>query len=611
MSDFSGKRFAVPRGTALVGFIHQNYPEIELVETENLQRAFSLLAAGQVEAVGSYASAGYLYTVQEGIQNVSIVGSVGFDYHISFGSRVDEPVLNQLMTKALEQMEPEQKYAIEQRWVQPEDSQRVALATVKEVALYLVLALVSIGLLVVGFWNRSLKREIGFRHKAQDEIRFLAYHDELTGVYNRQFFLDTLAEFTRLPVTKDSTTCVLLLGLDSFRALNDSLGHKFGDYILGRVAERLNNRFNRDSIIARVGGDEFAIILRDANNHASLSHLAEKLIFEISRPIIHGDQSIAVGATVGIACQEEDDVEPVTMLECADLALHQGKRINSGGFMFYSESMSRQMHERKLLAQALRTAIGTAQLYLVYQPQVRMDTEEVIGFEALARWNHPEKGAIPPDEFIPLAEDEGMIVTLGDRVLYMACKQGRTWLDDGVEFSRIAVNVSVKQFVEQDFPSKVLNVLSQTDFPANKLELEITESVFVGDMQAAKETMQRLTQQGVNFAIDDFGTGFSSLLYLKELPVSKIKLDQGFIREIVRDYSSLQIVKASVQMGRALNMQVIAEGGETELECSILKQLNCDQAQGHFYSRPVAADQLNAVFLSQISKRSVAIEYSI
>jgi len=600
MADFSGRRFAVPRGTALVAFISQNYPDIELVQTDNLKQAFTYLASGQVDGVGAYASAGYHYTLLEGIQNVSIVGSVGFDYHISFGSKLDQPELNQLLTKALALISTEQKKQIEQRWLRPEDSQRVELETVREAVLYLGIVLLLSGLLVVVFWNRSLKREMEYRKKAQAEVRFLAYHDELTGVYNRQYFLDALSEFTRLPVSKEETTCLLLFGLDSFRALNESLGHKLGDYVLKRVAERLESKLSNSAVVARTGGDEFAVVIRQESNDVFIAHLAELLIREIARPIAYGDQSIVVGATVGIACQQEIDLAPGTLLEYADLALHQAKSINAGGYMFYSEAMGQQMYEREELAKALHTAINTEEFYLMYQPQIDMNSDKVFGFEALARWQHPERGNIPPDEFIALAEEKGMIVTLGDRVLKMACLQGRQWLDSGMEFSTLAVNVSVRQFIEPDFSSKVLNTLSQTGMPANKLELEITESLFLGDRLSAKETMEKLVQQGVRFSIDDFGTGFSSLLYLKELPVSKIKLDRGFVRGIENDNASLQIIKASLHMGQALNMKVIAEGVETEAEKTLLIQLGCDQAQGYYYSRPQLALEISNRYLSNL-----------
>jgi len=607
MQDFSGKRFAVPEGTALVKFISVNYPDIELITTKNLQQAFSMLTMGQVDGVGSYASAGYLYTVQSGVNNISIVGSVGFDYHISIGSRIDQPILNQLLTKALQRISPQQKTEIEHRWLHPVDTQRVDLSDVKQVLLYTGLALVLVCLSVVVFWNRSLKREMESRKQAQAEVQFLAYHDELTGVYNRHYFLDTLAEFTRLPVAENCTSCLLLVGLDSFSALNESAGHTLGDYVLKRVAQRLENRLSSGAVIARTGGDEFSILMREEHNQVRQAHLAELLIGEISNPILYGNQTLVVRATVGIACQTQENIDSVELLECADMALHRAKAINTGSYLFYSDAMGQQAVEREALATSFRLALDTVQIYLVYQPQISIRTGQVIGFEALARWNHPEKGNIPPNEFIPLAEQERLIVSLGDKVLDMACQQGQRWLMSGIEFSRLAVNVSVKQFIEPDFSSKVLNCLSRTGFPAEKLELEITESLFLSDRASAKETMDKLVQQGIQFAIDDFGTGFSSLLYLKELPVSKLKLDQGFVRGICKDNSSLQIVKASLQMGRALNMEVIAEGVEDDSEKQVLEQLGCDQAQGYLYSRPVPVSEITTQLLREISERAAPL----
>lgn len=601
MGDFAGKRFAVPRGTALVNYIRNNYPEIILVQVRDLQEAFSLLAAGEIDGVGSYASAGYLYTVMEGVDNISIVGSVGFDYHISFGSRNDQPILSGLLEKALTSLTTEQKNVIERRWVQPEDSQRVDMDTVIHWLVAAGFCFMLILLLIVIFWNRSLKREVNHRKEIQKEVSFLAYHDELTGAYNRQFMLETLAEYTRLPSSADLTTGVILLGLDNFSLINEFHGQKMGDYVLQRMSARLQSRLSGDAVLSRTGGDEFTVLIRLSANRISLSHLADRLIAEISLPIAYGDQSFTLTATAGISIQDCELEEPLRLLEQADLALHEAKKKNPGGHLFYAFEMSTQLLENQQLSAALSGALTTDQFFLEYQPQVLLDSGKVVGFEALARWEHPTLGRIPPDKFISLAEQEGLIVTLGDRVLQLACEQGYTWLHQGLPFQRIAVNVSVKQFVEADFASKVLNALEQSGLPPEKLELEITESVFLGDRALAKETMSKLANLGICFSIDDFGTGFSSLLYLKELPVSKLKLDQGFIRSITRDHSSLQIVKASLQMGHALNMEVIAEGVEHREEQQLLQDLRCEQGQGYLFSRPLNPRLITAELLVQIA----------
>ena len=606
MSDFNGKRFAVPRGTALVGYIRTNYPDIELIQVDDLSEAFNLLSAGLIEGVGSYASAGYLFSVMEGIDNISIVGSVGYDYHISFASRKDQPLLGVLLNKALSAVTIEQKFEIESRWVQPEDTQRIDKETYVNAIILLGFVLTVAGLLIVIFWNRSLKREVLYRQEIQKEVSFLAYHDEMTGAYNRQFLIETLSEYTRLELSQDKSTCVILLGLDNFSLINEFHGQKIGDYVLQRMSKRLESRLSGDAVLSRTGGDEFTVLFRKANNQVALSHLADVLIAEISSPIAFGDQSFSLTATAGISVQTEELNEPLRLLEQADLALHEAKRKNRGGYLFYALEMSDKLQERERLAKALSRALHTEQFYLDYQPQVSLDTGEVVGFEALARWQHPDQGNIRPDQFIALAEQEGLIVTLGDRVLRLACEQGRKWLDQGLEFQRIAVNVSVKQFIENDYVSKVLNTLEQTGLPPSKLELELTESVFLGDRDLAKDTMEKLTRQGICFAIDDFGTGFSSLLYLKELPVSKLKLDQGFIRGITKDHSSLQIVKASLQMGHALSMKVIAEGVETAEEQNLLTELHCQQAQGYLFSRPLKSELITADKLAQI-KRNVCL----
>ncbi|MEH6578749.1 MAG: EAL domain-containing protein [Amphritea sp.] len=608
MDDFQGRRFAVPAGTALVEYIQKRFPGIQLIQTKDLKEAFSLLSAGQVDAIGSYASAGFVFTVSQGIGNISIVGDVGFDYNIAFGSQRDEPMLNKILTKALASISTAHKVQIESRWLRPEDSQRVDIDIVKDVILSLIVALLLVGLFAVVFWNRLLKREVATRKRVEAKVSFIAYNDYLTGVKNRQFFKDVLSRQGISGIRKGNTFSIIVLGLDRFRSINDTLGHKVGDFILQRVADRLIERVSSDATVARVSGDEFAVLITGETNRVMIAHLAEILIAAVSMPMSLGDQSLSVKATVGIACQDTVTVRPETVLECADLALHHAKLINAGGYLFHSEDMSRALVERRKLAQDLCIALKSKLLFLEYQPQVSMHTGLVCGFEALVRWNHPEKGRIPPNEFVQLAEEEGMIITLGDQVMMMACEQAACWLRQGIDFDRIAVNVSVKQFAESEFVSKVINVLEQTGLPAEKLELEITESLFMHDINSASKAMQALTSQGVQFAIDDFGTGFSSLLYLKQLPVEKIKLDQGFIREITKDHSSLQIVKASLNMGHALHMTVIAEGVEDDAEKTLLQSLHCDQAQGYLFSRPLPVEQITEELLLAIAEKVAPYE---
>ncbi|WP_271271408.1 EAL domain-containing protein [Aliamphritea hakodatensis] len=586
MADFAGMKFSVRADTALAEFIRKNYPRIELVESGDIKESFDLLVTGEVAGVGAYPSGGYQYSLQQGINNLSIVGDVGFDYRVSFATGIDAQMLHQLLSKGLAAIPAATADRFSQEWLKPEDSLRVDIGKVKEGVLWLVLALLVVGLAGLFLWNRSLKKEVKSRQKIEEEVRYLAFHDDLTGVRNRQYFKDMLQDLDAVG-EKAPAFALLLFGLDAFRLINDSLGHKVGDYMLKRVAERIQSRLEAGCEVARISGDEFAVFIPGDNNQGSLKNLVEILIAEVSKPMSHGDQSLTITSSVGIASNHEGALDTLAVLEYADLALHRAKEVNPGGYMFYCAEMTAQMNERQALASALREALDNKQLYLEYQPQLVMGSGKICGFEALVRWNHPEKGRIPPNIFVEIAEKEGMMITLGDQVLGMACRQAVQWQRQGVEFERVAVNVSVKQFVEPDFVEKVLSTLEETGLSARSLELEITESLFMGDLSQAKETMLALNEKGVQFAIDDFGTGFSSLLYLKNLPVDKLKLDQGFIREITNDNSSLQIVKASLQMGHALRMSVIAEGVETEEERALLMELNCDQAQGYLYSRPL------------------------
>lgn len=588
MEDFAGRKFSVRADTALAEYIRNNYPEVELVETKDIKKSFDLLITGEVSGVGAYPSGGYQYSLQQGVSNLSIVGDVGYDYRVAFATAVDAVMLHQLLSKGLAAIPAATVDRFSQRWLKPEDSLRVDIGKVKEGVLWLILGLLVVGLLALFYWNRRLKREVESRQKIEQEVTYLAYHDELTGVRNRQYFKDLMQQLDEEQQQgAEHKFALMLFGLDAFRLINDSLGHKVGDYMLKRVAERIQDKLAVECEVARISGDEFAVYIPGDSNTAELTNLVEVLIAEIGQPVSYGDQSLTISTSVGIASNDDENVDAQTVLECADLALHRAKDVNPGGYTFYLQEMTAEMNERQALAKALHEALDNKQLYLEYQPQLVMSTGKICGFEALVRWNHPTKGRIPPNIFVEIAEKEGMMITLGDQVLSMACQQAVQWLRAGIDFERVAVNVSVKQFVEPDFVEKVLGVLEKTGLDGSRLELEITESLFMGDLTQAKATMHALNEKGVQFAIDDFGTGFSSLLYLKNLPVDKLKLDQGFIREITKDNSSLQIVKASLQMGHALRMEVIAEGVETEEERALLNELNCDQAQGYLYSRPL------------------------
>ncbi|OMH30418.1 EAL domain-containing protein [Motiliproteus sp. MSK22-1] len=598
LDDFSGLRFAVPAKTALAEYIRNNYPQIQLLEPLDLSTAFTWLSSGYVDGIGADAASGRDYSYKKGLSNIKISGTTGFDYKDSIATRSDWPELGNILNKALLAIPPSQRLKIQKRWVMPEDINKLDRATVKEYS-YIVATFVVLGLLIIlVWWNRTLKKEIGQRKSVENRLSYLAYHDEVTGILNRAGLFD------RLQKAADSGKpyMLLLVGLDHFRVKNELWGQKMGNDILGLLARRVQTKIPEGGSVARAGGDTFAFLLPlsdqspEAVAHYFLDMFSEPLLLE------NGTVQI-VTATAGIDLQVEQSERLELPLERAEMALKHGKKVRRGSCHLYDPQMSLDIGEDQQWKDDLKMAIHQSQLFLEYQPQLNVSDGRLIGFEALVRWQHPLKGRISPAEFIPYAERLGLISALGDWVLKEACQQAQRWLKDGLEFEHVAVNVSVQQFAEGDFVTRVCNILEASGLPAHYLELEITETFFMTEFVKARKSLESLSELGIKFSIDDFGTGFSSLLYLKQLPVGTIKLAQEFILDITQDSGSYQIVKAATQLGKSLGMDVIAEGIEDLEAQEMVLGLGCEWAQGYYYSRPLAVQNVNKQVIDEIVRK--------
>ncbi len=598
LADFNGLRFAVPAETSLVEHIEKNYPGVEVYQPLNLSMAFTWLSSGYVDGVGADATSGYQYTYQKGLSNIRITGKVGFDYQDSVASRNDWPMLGQILNKALIAITAEERRKIHNRWIVPVDPQKVDRETVRgysyTIAVFLGVMLLSLLL----WWTRSLRKEIAHRKAMENRLSYLAYHDEVTGILNRAGFFERL----RLAADSDEQYMLLLIGLDHFRGKNEFWGHKVGNEILSRLARRLQTKMPAGASVARTGGDKFGCLIPLADS--TPESRARYLLDLVSQPLLLENGTVQMlTATAAIDLPQADGDRPEHPLERAEIALKYGKRTRRGSYHFYDTRMSRDIGDEQQWTDELKMAIQHNQLFLEYQPQLDIVAGRVIGFEALVRWQHPQRGRISPAEFIPRAERLGLISALGDQVLRTACGQARQWLDSGLPFDHIAVNVSVQQFAEGDFAARVADILSATGLPASCLELEITETFFMSEFDQIRKTLVTLSETGVRFAIDDFGTGFSSLLYLKQLPVETIKIAQEFVIDISRDSGSYQIVKAATQLGRNLGMQVIAEGIEDSNVQRVLRDLGCDRSQGYYYSKPVAAGEVDQTLLERLAAK--------
>ena len=433
---------------------------------------------------------------------------------------------------------------------------------------------------------------------SQERLEFLAHHDPLTGLPNRVMFCDRLELAMHRADREGTLAAVLFLDLDRFKHVNDSLGHSAGDLLLQQVAERLQDAVRRQDTVARQGGDEFTLLLDGLHDGERAAGLAQKLVDAIALPFVVDGHELFLGASIGISVYPVDGRDVESLLRNADAAMYRAKEAGRNTYAFYSEEMTSHALERVLIEGQLRRAIERDELVLHYQPQIDLASGRLVGVEALVRWEHPTEGILPPARFIPVAEESGLMLPLGEWVLREACRQTKAWLDAGLEIARVAVNVAGPQIQRGQLGETVRRVLAQTGLPPERLELEITEDFLMAHAEQTVALLTELRSLGVGLAIDDFGTGYSSLAYLKRLPVDKLKIDRSFVYDLPSDENDAAIANAIIALGRSLRIRVIAEGVETPAQRQFLIATGCDEAQGYLFSRPLAADALEA-FLRQ------------
>ncbi|MEY2926933.1 MAG: hypothetical protein RL367_1410 [Pseudomonadota bacterium] len=431
--------------------------------------------------------------------------------------------------------------------------------------------------------------------KSQFELSRLAQFDQLTGLFNRVQMKTTMDQALAAPHGRGKSCSLFMLDLDRFKSVNDTLGHPVGDALLRQVAKRLELAVGDKGRVGRLGGDEFQVILPELEDRNSLGTLATQIIGSLSHVYIIEGKRVTIGASIGIAIAPYDGQGSEALVRNADLALYAAKGDGRGTHRFYAASMHENADARRLLENDLRDALKENELSLAYQPVVSAQTERITGFEALLRWNHPTRGKVSPSEFIPVAEEAGLIATIGEWALRTACDEAAQWPSN----ARVAVNVSPIQFANPSFPAIVANALAQSQLSADRLELEITESVFLNDNDSVDKMFASLKKLGVRLALDDFGTGYSSLGYLKRAPFDKIKIDQSFVRgAAVADSRNSAIISAIVSMSEALEMETTAEGAETHDELDLIRSLGCSHVQGYIYGHPMPASQIARLLLS-------------
>lgn len=425
------------------------------------------------------------------------------------------------------------------------------------------------------------------RKLAEERVQFLAYYDALTGLPNRTLLLDRLDTALASARRRHEKVAVLFLDLDRFKIINDSLGHSIGDLLLQAVGERLKTRARAQDTIARIGGDEFILVLTAIKDVPDAAVAAERIMDAMTAEFAIERRSFSVSCSIGLSVFPEHGGDGETLIKNADAAMYCAKDNGRSNFRFFTDDMNAQVVERLTLENSLRLALDRKELFLMYQPQIDIATENIVGLEALVRWQHPELGLVPPDKFIRVAENCGLILPIGEWVLRSACSQARQWQEQGLPPVPVAVNVSAVQFRQEGFRELISNVLCDTGLAAQYLELELTESLLLSNADVTFSVLRELKQMGLKLAIDDFGTGFSSLSYLRQFPVSKLKIDRSFVRDVAMNSDDAAIITAIISMARGLNLKVIAEGVENEAQMSFLRTHHCDEIQGYYFSKPL------------------------
>ena len=431
------------------------------------------------------------------------------------------------------------------------------------------------------------------RKRGDERIHFMAHHDELTGLPNRAFFKERMAKTLHHARRNGRKVTVAYLDLDNFKDINDSLGHGAGDEVLKEMAARMADGVRASDMVVRLGGDEFVVVLVHQSNHdTGITRRLRELHKAVRKPIPYHDKQIAVTCSIGVAAFPSDGGTAEELLANADTAMYWAKQLGRDKLHHHHGARDAEIDLPVSEQEELRQAIISHQLVLYYQPQVDVATLEVTGLEALVRWNHPTRGMVPPCDFIPMAEESGLIIPLGLWVLNEACRQARVWQDMGLQPIRIAVNVSAKQFTDNDFARHVEEAIERVDLAPRWLELELTESVLMQNADRALATMNALRQLGVGFSIDDFGTGYSSLASLKMFPFDRLKMDRSLIEAVPSDKTAVAISLAVMSLAQTLKLGVVAEGVETDAQCEFLRFAKCEEAQGYRFSKPLPADQV-------------------
>jgi len=450
--------------------------------------------------------------------------------------------------------------------------------------------------------------DLSNNEQSRERITHLAYHDALTRLPNQSLFKDRLKQAIALSSRSNQIQAVLLVNVDRFKTINDSLGYTAGDQMLKAIAQRLTSCVRESDTVARFGADEFAVLLMQLGRTQDAANTAKAIKQAVEQAFLIDGRELFITSSIGISVYPQDGRDTATLLKNAGVALQRAKEKGRGDYEFYASGNTSQALKQLLLESQMRPGLERGEFVVEYQPQVDVKTFQLVGMEALVRWNHPALGMLQPSDFIQLAEDTGMITQIGDWVLRTAFAQNKLWLDSGFSPMRLAVNVSARQFQQSAFIGTICDLLKETNLDPALLELELTEASIMKEPEKAIDKLNKLRDLGIKIAIDDFGTGYSSLSYLKRFPIDTLKIDKTFVADVSTDEDDAAIAKAIVMMGHALDMSVIAEGVETPQQLEYLTSLGCDAIQGYLFSPPLSTQSFTELLMEQLRAITPSVE---